>query len=420
MLGLAIFNSCEEKGGFGIATDDVAPVEFVSTELDINSSMVKLDSIITSRQGRLLVGNVNHPDFGALETVGYTALSARTAVQPEIPSAAQLDSVKFNFRIGYAYDTTSSNRDMGLEIYDIGEEFPDTTYISSNTRQIGNRLLASGDFVIEDFDSTYTMHADMTWGNEFFEGVRSKNSNFTDQNNFRTFFPGLTVKSKADQGNVFSIVPGETFEVIFYYQQPNSDNTDVVNLSFKMDTQSMVYFYELKSDLSTTQFAEIQDVNTPYENTPKLAMLTSLGLVPRIDLSELSTFSDANEGIIVNEAILEIGPIDDMPDGTIPPNFILLYLTDERNTLIPNGTSFRAVQFDGANQLGGGNAVQFFFNPDDRVYSGSITSYVQSYYNDGFRRDQMFIYPSEMNFSLKGLTIPKDQVSLKIFYSELR
>lgn len=417
---LAIFNSCEKKGEFGIGTDDVVPVEFVSTDISVGSSVVLLDSIRTSRSGRILFGSVEHPVFGSLQATGYVGLSARTAVQPDIPSTAQLDSVKVNFKIGYAYDTSSINRDLGIEIYDLVEEFPDTTYTSSNSLEAGSRLLASGDFIVEDFDSVYTMHADMTWGAEFFEGVRSDNSNFTDQDNFRDFFPGLVIKSKAGQGNVFSITPGVTFEVVFYYQEPNADNTDMVNRSFKMDTEFMPYFYNLEADLSGTEFSEVQEVNTEYENTPRLGLLASLGLVPRLDLSELIPFSEANDGVIINQAILEIGAIDDMPDGASPPNYLFLFFTDDRNTLIPNGQTFRAIQIDGANPLGSSNPVQLFYNSEDRVYRGSITSYVKSYYSGEFRRDQLLLYPSEMNLSLKSLSLSKERINLKIFYSELR
>lgn len=419
LMGLAVFYSCEEKGTFGVGSDDVTPVEFSSTEVGVSSSVVLLDSIRTSNVGRILVGNVEHPDFGAIEATGYTALSARTAVQPEIPDEAQLDSVRIYFRVGYAYDTTSSNRDLGIEIYDIAESFPDTTYISSNFLSQGARLIADGNFQIEKFDSSYSMAADMAWASEFFEGVRNDDSNFTDQSNFREFFPGLVFKSKANQGNVFSIVPGEVFEVIFFYQQPNSDNTGMVNLNFKMDAEAMPYFFNLDAELSTTEFSQVQDVNTQYDNTNQLGLLTALGLVPKIDLSELVTFSNDNPNVIVNQALLELGPINDLPDGTQPPSFLFLFYTDERNTRIPNGEAFRGVQVDGANQLGSVNPVQLFYNSEDRMYRGSITSYVQTYYQDNFRRDQILLYPAEMNFTLKSFILPKDKVAFKIFYSEV-
>lgn len=420
ILILAIFNSCEKKGGFGIGTDDVAPVEFVSTDISIGSSVVLLDSIRTSGVGRILFGSSEHPVFGALEATGYVGLSARTAVQPTIPSTAQLDSVKINFKVGYAYDTSSNNRDLSIEIYNLVEEFPDTTYISSNSLEAGTRLLASGDVVVEKFDSSYTISADMTWGSEFFEGVRSKNENFTKQDNFRDFFPGFVIKSKAGQDNIFSITPGNSFELVFYYQEPNADNSGVVNKSFKMDTEFMPYFFNMNSDLSSTEFSEVQQVNTEYENTPRLGLLTSFGLVPRFDLSALLPFSDDNPGLIINQAILEVGAIDDLPDGTLPPAYLVLFFTDDRNTLIPNGQTFRAVQVDGANPLGSANPVQLFYNAEDRVYRGSITSYVKSYYNGEFRRDQLFAYPAEMNQSVKSLSLSKEKINLKIFYSELR
>lgn len=419
ILCLAFFNSCEEKGSFGLASDDVAPVEFVSTTVDLSTSMLLLDSVRTSRFGRILFGEIEDPAFGRVTATGYKALSARTAVQPDIPETAQLDSVQINFRISYLYDTSSNNRDLDIELYNIGEAFKDTLYINSNSLQQGNLLIASGNFNITNLDSTYVMDADMTWGQEFFEGVRTENSNFTDQTNFRNYFPGFVIKS-INNGNIFSITPGQDFEVIFYYQQPNADNSGIVNLSFIMNGEGMPYFHNVVGDRSATGFSEIQDVSTVYENTLKLGVQTGVGLAPKINFDNLTIFSDNNPGIIINQAEMTLGPIDDLPDGVLPPAALVLYITDDRNTPIPNGDAFRAIQVDGANPVGSGNPVQFFYNSEDRLYRASITSYVQAYYKDDFRRNKVILYPSEMNSSIKSFTLGRDKVQLRIFYSELR
>lgn len=419
ILCLAFFNSCEEKGSFGLASDDVAPVEFVSTTVDLSTSMLLLDSVRTSRFGRILFGEIEDPAFGRVTATGYKALSARTAVQPDIPETAQLDSVQINFRISYLYDTSSNNRDLDIELYNIGEAFKDTLYINSNSLQQGNLLIASGNFNINNLDSTYVMDADMTWGQEFFEGVRTENSNFTDQDNFNDYFPGFVIKS-GDNGNIFSLSPGQDFQVNFYYQEPNQDNSGIVNKSFRMDGQGMVYFHNISGDRSMTSFSEVLDKNIPYENTSIIGIQTGVGLTPKIAFDNLAVFSDENPKIIINQAELTIGPIDDLPDGVLPPTVLVLYITDERNTPIPNGTTFRAIQQDGANPIGSGSPLQFFYNSEERLYRASITSYVQAYYKDDFRRNKVILYPSEMNSSIKSFTLGRDKVQLKIFYSELK
>ena len=419
LLCLTFFNSCEEKGSFGLATDDVAPVEFVSTTVDLSSSMLLLDSVRTSRFGRILFGEILDPAFGSVSATGYKALSARTAVQPEIPETAQLDSVQISFKINYLYDTSSNNRDLNIELYNIAESFKDTLYINSNSLQAGNELIAAGSFNIIDLDSTYVMDVDMTWGQQFFEGVRTEDSNFTDQTNFRNFFPGFVIRS-VNNGNIFSLTPGQDFQVIFYYQQPNSDNSDVVNLSFKMDGEGMPFFHNIQANRSATGFSEIQEVSVAYENTLKLGVQTGVGIAPKLELDNLTVFSDDNPGIIINQAEITIGPIDDLPDGVLPPAAMVLYLTDDRNTPIPNGDAFRAIQVDGANPLTSTNPVQLFYNSQERLYRASITSYVQAYYQDRFRRNKVILYPAEMNSSIKSFTIDRDKIQLKIFYSELR
>jgi hypothetical protein len=48
VLGLFLFISCEENGPFGLSGDDVAPIEFSSTDISVTSSVVLLDSITSS------------------------------------------------------------------------------------------------------------------------------------------------------------------------------------------------------------------------------------------------------------------------------------------------------------------------------------------------------------------------------------
>ena len=89
LLGLAILYSCEEKGDFGLATDDVAPVEFNTTNVAIESSLVQLDSVITAYQGRFLVGSLNNTLLGNYTATGFLAINGRTGNIPSFDDDAK-------------------------------------------------------------------------------------------------------------------------------------------------------------------------------------------------------------------------------------------------------------------------------------------------------------------------------------------
>ena len=420
LMGLAIFNSCEEKGGFGIATDDVAPVTFSTTEVPLEASVVLTDSVITSESSLALFGQINNSPFGSsIVATGYMALSANVNNQPGLPPEAVLDSVKINFKIAYLFDSSDVKRTLNIEVYPITEEFYDTLYIASNTLSIGTDLLASGQFEIEDLDSTYSIDVTANWASDIFEEIRAESENVTSQDKFEEYFPGFAFKTPATNENIFAIQTGANFEVVFYYTRPNEDNTENVNRSFVMTAVGEPNFYNISVDRIGSDFAPIVEYNTAYDNTSLLGVQAATGLLTKLDFSELAQFSSTYPDVIVNLAELSIGPIDDFPEGQSPPISLSFYLTDNRNTRIIDGNSFRAMQGDGTNPIGNTNPVRFFYNSETKTYVGSITTFVKAYQSGDLTRNDYLIYPSELFTSLKGFTITRDKLKLKIFYSEV-
>lgn len=419
LMCLALSYSCEEKGSFGIATDDVAPVEFISEDIDINSSIVQLDSVITAFQGRFMAGELRDSPWGNITSTGYIGINGRTDNIPEFDDEATYDSMKVEFQVSFLHDSSFTNRDLNIELYSITETFEDTIYISKNSLQYSQDLFASGSLVIEDLDSSYAIDASDVWGQEFFNGLINGTAEFESQDNFEAYFPGLAVRANNSHGNIFGLRSGINFRVILYYSEPNEDNTDRVQREFELNGFSMPYFFGVEYDRSGSAFAAVIDDNTEYDNTGSLGVHSGSGLVTKVNLSNLENFSDNNPGVIINSAELIVGPVTSSGDQFLPSSLIV-YMTDERNTRIQDGNSFRTIQRDGANQLGSSNPVRLFYNTQTSIYSASITSFFQDYYENNFRRDEFFIYPSDMNSTFRGFTVDRDKVIIKIYYSTLQ
>ena len=75
------------------------------------------------------------------------------------------------------------------------------------------------------------------------------------------------------------------------------------------------------------------------------------------------------------------------------PQVISFYLTDERNTPISDGTSFRSIQFDGSSQIGSGAPITVVYNSDNNIYTTSVTSFLQSLHDGAFERNEFFHLP---------------------------
>lgn len=419
ILSLTIFNSCEEKGDFGLGSDDVAPIEFTAEDISLSTGVVWLDSINSANLGRVFVGENTSSDFGEMTAKGYMALDLNETVHPTLTAEDILDSVKINFSVNFLYDTSSSNRTLNLRAYKIGEAFPSDRYITRSELIQTNELIASGDILIDTFDSVYSANVDLNWAQQVFDGIRDDNVTFDTQLGFNGFFPGFVFRHEGASENIFGIATGTNFEVVFYYSVPLTGGI-ISNRTITMTGTGQPTFHHLTSDRSATEFAVVQETGVEYNQVSKLAVQSGVGLVTKLNLSDLERFAIANDDAIVNLAQMTLGPIGDLPQGVSPPSTLLLLLTDERNTVISDGGALRAIQEDGVNVISQNFPLQLRYNETDRTYSASVTSYVQSYLNNTFRRDEVFIYPSNMNLSANGLTLGLDDLQIKIFYSQLR
>lgn len=418
-MGLLIFNSCEETGGFGLGEVDITPVEFVLEEVDINSSVVLLDSVVSSDVGRGLFGELNDSHFGKTKFTTYTGLSANTSLQPDISEEAVFDSLKIRFQLGYIYDTTNSNRELEVIFSSIDEAYPDLNYQNTDSFAKGSRVIGTGIVKINTLDSVYTISGDQDWGREIFELLKAKDERVTDQTNFKNFFPGMAIDVVEGTQNVFGFNPGQNFQVSFFYNEPNEDNTERVVRGFTMNGFNVPSSYSFESNRTGSTFSNVTEESVAFD-TPLLGVQAGTGIVTKLDISSLESFFESKENIIVNLAELKVGPIEELPDGTEPPRFLFLFITDELNTLIPSNRGFRAIQQDGANPIGKDFPVQLFFNPETRKYSTSITSYVQTYSRGDFRRNELFLYPSSMSVSFSSFLVKPENIEFKIFFSEIR
>lgn len=421
VLGLIIFNSCEEKGDFGLGSDDVAPIQFDSENISLNTSIVWLDSIRSHNLGRMFVGGHSGSEFGDLSATGFISVDLNESRHPTLTGDAVFDSARINFSVNLLYDTSANNRQLNIRAYEIAEEFKDTVYITSSTLQQSNTLLASRDIQIEKFDSIYVMEVDQAWANQIFEGIRNGDATFDTQEAFDDFFPGFALKHEGASQNVFGISTGANFEMILYYSVPLDDGSgDLSNRTINMTSTGRTSFHNLTVDRSATDFSVVQETNIVYDAVPRLIVQAGAGIVTRLDLSDLERFTNENEGVIINLAEITIGPISDLPEGILPPPSLFLFLTDERNTTIRDGTVFRSIQEDGANVLGRNTPLRLNYDSESRTYSGSMTTFAQAYFSDIFRRNEFFLYPSNMNLGVDGFSIGIQDLQIKIFYSQLR
>ncbi|MFT7055578.1 MAG: hypothetical protein ACI905_002575 [Roseivirga sp.] len=411
--------SCEKSGDFGFGSDDVSPVEFLVQNVPMTSSVVMLDSLLTSNLNIGLIGAVSDPNFGNTEATTYSRLNLRKSVLNAISTEAILDSVKLNIRVGYLFNT--SNKEVNLEMYKLAEELEDTVHTTASSTAISEELILQGTFVVDNLDSIYSLDVSADFGNNLFELMRSDDVSITNQSAFENIFPGVAFKSLASSNNVFGINLDEITNITFYYRDLDSSGEVTLAATHALTFGSLEHYYGLALDKSGSQLDGLTETNTLFTPTSGLRYFQSgVGIVTKLDISEFQNFSEQNPEIIINSAQFSLGPIEDLPTGVNPPNTLLLLLTDSENTRISDRTGFRAVQQDGANQIANTAPLSLVYDPSTKTYKASITTFITSYYLNVFRRNEFLIYPQTINNSLDQFIFDPSNVKIEVVYSKLR
>ena len=420
VLGLFLFISCEKNGPFGLDSEDVAPVEFSSVEIPVSSSVVWLDSIISSDVGTMLVGDFNNNTFGQLDATSYSRLSLNRAAIRILPSESILDSVRMNLRFNYVYDTANTASVWGLDAFAISRGITDTLHITRDEALFSDSLFASSKLEIFNFDSIYSIPFNLRWAERVFELLKTEDPIVEDQESFDRFFRGLAFRARTDVGdNIFGISIGEESNVTLYYREPGISGEIDLNRAHIMTFGTAPHFYNLKANRAGTPTSLLTQVNTEFEPAGKRYIQSGAGIVTKIDISEFQNFISETPRII-NLAEITVGPIDDLGESIPSPDALFLALTDDRNTLIRDRNTFRAVQADGNSPIGSGNGVRLEYDAETRTYSASITSFIQSYFAGQFQRDEFLLYPNNMNTGTNGISFDAEDIKLKIIFSELQ
>ncbi|WP_323757577.1 DUF4270 family protein [Roseivirga sp.] len=420
ILGLTLLFSCEKNGDFGFGSDDISPVEFSVETVGTSSSVVLLDSISSTNLGVGFIGNIDDPDVGKVKATSYAQMKLNVSDLNDISEEAILDSVKLSIKFGYLYKNFAKTARLKVSL--LSEQIKDTLHITTNSTAISNELVASGNILIDELDSVYTINVDMDFANELFELMRNGSPAVATQEAFEASYPGLAFQTEDNASNAYGIVlKPESSMIDFYYSEVSSTGAVNVPATHKITIGELTHYYGLELDRSGTALEGLTTTNQEYSPSSGLRYIQAgAGILTKINLSELQTFANLKPNVIVNTAQVSIGPIDDPVNGVTPPTRLLLLLTDSGNRVIRDGDNFRAIQQDGSNPIGSGTPLTLLYDEDSKTYTGSITSFIGYYFSDVFRRNQFFIAPPSVNGELGNLVFRPEDFKLKVFYSELK
>ena len=192
---------------------------------------------------------------------------------------------------------------------------------------------------------------------------------------------------------------------------------------------------------ATEQIVE-KDVAYDIEGD-KVGVKAGLGLKMKLDMSPLHEFLDTLENVTFNQILLEVGPVDEYPEGKNPYGALVMYFATDGGEYYRRFDGVKvAVQGENNTHTGldvdgnvvplTGNQNGLAYNSETRVYANQITSYVNAMYRSGLVKTDLFLYPNTpstesgvVSFdafkrSLKEFVVDKDNIKVKVYYSKIR
>lgn len=347
LLFTILFTSCQTDnldGDFVVGSDFLSlsnKVLLIDT-LTVEVSTVNFDSLITSNQGRLLIGNYTDPILGKVKSESYLELtpdsySIGTSSSDVEPVNFIYDSIAVILRYDRYYygDTTKT---QSISIHQLTEKVTpktdNTSFYNNSTLTYSSTSIGSKSFTPRPIGKdSINITISNTFGENLFNKL--KNNEITSSDEFNDYFKGIVIKStSASSANVVGF---NTSSVIrMYYKEKYSNSETTLSKDFSINDLSK-QFNNISLDKTGTIIQ-----NLPSSQSKLSSLVTSntsfiqsgTGLACRVDFPYIKQLKYiAEKGTIVNAELI-IKPIKNSSSTLYPiKDSLQVYECDNLNRI---------------------------------------------------------------------------------------
>ena len=303
-------------------TDNNVRIITIDT-FEVRTSTFRFDSIVTSEGNRLLVGRYLDKYFGEIRSESYMEL---TATDYNLSEDAELDSIALI--LGYDHyfynDTTQIfhlNIHKLLESFETDEDnFFNTSILKSDSVPIVSKRF----FPEPQGEDSLHISLPVSFGQKIFESLKVKT--ITGDDDLTEQLKGIVLKpSPEDNSSIigFSKNPKKTY-LRFFYSLPqefeDEGKDEVFDLIIKPGN-SLNSYNHIAGDVAGSPLDTLvdQEINLSSFHSNHLSFMQSgVGFVTRIEFPTIRNIGDLpGTGTILN-AVLEISPLRDSYDDSVP------------------------------------------------------------------------------------------------------
>lgn len=402
---LAILSSCNsgvfEEHEIGDNLIDGSTEVLLIDTFTIESSTVKLDSIITSGTSSAFVGQYYDDFFGKVRSEFYGILDYNGGFQLEKDIEGTIIPVEFDSLVFITYydqhfygDTL---KEQSLSIHKVTEEIDllegESGLYGHKTFEYDDENLGELSFKARPFRSKngkpYNLRIPMgdQLGEKLVSMAMESNDTLTEIKKWRKFFEGLVLKpGDADDAAMLAFKTGDTLmKMRLYYSNLEGEDTDkALHYDFPVKTSGL-NFANYTSDKSSTP----QDLGRIVELTEELSsdltdnltfVQAGIGFMTKLKIPHIEELNTLGlTGGILN-AELVFYPKDgsyDLETFKLPTSAFNIYTTNENNTALSsvlNPTNNTPVS---------SNYNYIAENPDESYFSIDVTNYINNILLDG-------------------------------------
>lgn len=392
---------------------------------------IHIDSVETMAQSRLMVGSMDIPLRGRVQSAGFISFNFPTysEARVNIKNELILDSITLILEYDkYILGDTLS--EFTINIHQLSEELDPTVrdgntfYNTSKVKYNSEPLRTKTFFPYPNADNRLDIRLPDEMGEEFLNKLSNEADEFKDQLNFTSYFKGLAITAEDESNNaVYGFAVGDssaTINLYYHFVEDFKNSERIIISGITSEIFNAVDF--------DTESTELADLPNGYKGLPSTEsanqsyIMGMTGLYTRIEFPYLQSLLELGEAGTISSAQLLLYPVKDSYNNTkFPlPDTLSLYVADYTNTTVD------AITTSYGDALQTGNLVADYDLGINTYYSFTITDFLKDELEAKGSEKQMLVLTlpdSNMSRTFNSVVFgDKDhpsnqQVTLKITYN---
>lgn len=430
LLFITLFTSCQTdnlEGDFVVGSDYLSinnKVLLIDT-LTVEVSTINFDSLITSNQSRLLIGNYTDPILGKVKSESYFELTPDNYVIGSNNSDTEtvnyvFDSIAMILRYDrYYYGDTTKVQTINIHqlTQKVKPNVDDDSFYNNSALSYDSKSIGSRTFYPKPIGKdSVNIQMDATFGKNLFEKL--KNNEFTNVDDFNDYFKGIVIKpSTANFSNVIGYTTGSVIRL--YYKQTHSNSEDTYTKDFTIADLTK-QFNNISLDKTGTILQNLPDSRGKLlsASTNNSSFIQSgTGLACRVDFPFIKQLKYISEKGVIVDAELIIKPIKNSASALYPiKDSLQVYECDHLNRI-----SKILTNSDGSQMLAKLNTTPDEFN-ENLGYKINIGSFLnqEMLKTSGTKSSLIFTFPNIAKgvnrIVLGNQKNTENKLQLKIYY----